>query len=157
MFLSPGAGESTSPYQALARCFDDGASSRGTASRGGAGMIGQHPSRLNFSPAQTIVDCKQEANQGVISQMGSLVWQLLPLCGEHIEEPSRSDEPVSLSAHRHRINEQLAVIQHLQRRKRRIAHAYVRLRRQHAHGKALRALRWRLNQAYKVETMEVEP
>jgi len=120
-------------------------------------MIGQHPSRLNFSPALSCVDCKQETNQGIISQMGFLVWRLLPLSDEHIKEPSGSDEPVSLSAHRHRINEQLTVIQHLQHRKHRIAHAYVWLRRQHAHGKALRTLRWRLNQAYKVETMEVKP
>ena len=119
-------------------------------------MIGQHPSRLNFSPAQTIVDCKQEANQGVISQMGSLVWQLLPLCDEHIEEPFGSNEPVPFSALRYRINEQLAVVQHLQHRKRCIAHAYVRLRRQHAHGKALRALRWRLNRASRLEAEVME-
>ena len=103
-------------------------------------MIGQRPRRLNFSPALSCVDCKRDTNQGLMYHMSSQVWQLLPLCNEQMEEPSDSDEPISLRALRCCIHEQLAVVQHLQRRKHRIAHAYVRLRRQHAHVKAQRAL-----------------
>jgi hypothetical protein len=107
-------------------------------------MIGARLGRLNFSPAQAIVGCRRGTNQGLMYHMSSLVWQLLPLCDEHIEEPFGSNEPVPFSALRYRINEQLAVVQHLQHRKRCIAHAYVRLRSQHAHVKAQRTLRWRL-------------
>src|SRR5258708_5302815 len=92
-------------------------------------MIGTRPRRLSFLP------------------MSSLAWRLLPLCDEydeHIEEPSGGEEPVSLSALRRRMNDQLAVIQQLQRRQRCIGRIYVRLRRQRAHAKAQRALRWKL-------------
>ncbi len=119
-------------------------------------MIGQRPRRLNFSPALSCVDCQRDTNQGLMYHMSSLVWQLLPLCDEHIEEPFGSNEPVPFSALRYRINEQLAVVQHLQHRKRCIAHAYVRLRRQHAHVKAQRALRWRLNRASRLEAEVME-
>jgi hypothetical protein len=121
-------------------------------------MIGQ-PGQLNFSPALSCVDCQRDTTQTLIYPMSSLVWQLLPLCDRHMEEPSGTSESNSLNALRCCINERLAAIQHLQRGKRRIAHAYVRLRRQHAHVKAQRALRWRLNQAYRLhaEAMEVEP
>ena len=72
-------------------------------------MIGQRPGRLNFSPALACVDCQWATNQGLMYHMGSLAWQLLPLCDEHIEEPSDSDEPISLRALRCCIHEQLAV------------------------------------------------
>ncbi len=101
-------------------------------------------SRLNFTPALVCVDCKRHTNQGLIYQTGSPVWQLLPLCDEQSEKPSGSDEPISLSALQYRVNEQLTVVRQLQHRRRRIARAYVRLRREHAHVKAQRALRWRL-------------
>ena len=79
--------------------------------------------------------------------MSSLAWRLFPLCDEydeHSEEPSGGEEPVSLSALRRRMNDQLAVIQQLQRRRRCIGRIYMRLRRQRAHAKAQRALRWKL-------------
>jgi hypothetical protein len=112
-------------------------------------MIGTRPERLNFSPALSCVDCKRDINQGLIYQMGSLVWQLLPLCDEHIEELSDSDEPISLSTLRYRINEQVAMIQHLQRGRRHLAYAYLHLRRQHTHHKAQHALRVALNRSYR--------
>ena len=122
-------------------------------------MIGTRPTRLNFSPALSCVDCQKLTSQGLIYQMSALVWQLLPLCDTHIEEPPGSAEPVSLGALRCQINEQLAVIQQLQRRKRHMARAYARLRKHHVPLKTLRALRWKLNQTEKLqaEAMEVLP
>jgi hypothetical protein len=119
-------------------------------------MIGKPAGRLNFSPALACVDCQRATNQGLMHHISSLVWQLLPLCDEHGEEPSASDEPVSLRALRCCIHEQLAVVQHLQRRKHRITHVYVRPRRQHAHVKAQRALCRRLNRASRLETEVME-
>lgn len=120
-------------------------------------MIGTRSGRLNFSPALSCVDCQRDTTQGLIYPMSPSVWQLLPLCDEHIDVLPGSDEPVSFHALRCQINEQLAEIQHLQRRKRHMARTYVRLRRQQAHHKAQRALRWRLNHAHKLqaEAMEV--
>jgi len=120
-------------------------------------MIGVKPTRISFSPALPCVDCRRDTNQGLIYPMSSQVWQLLPLCSEHIEGPSGSDEPGSLNVLHSQINEQLAEIQHLQRRKRRVMRAYARLRRQHAPIKVQRVLRWRLNRTYKLqaEVMEV--
>ena len=112
--------------------------------------------RLSFSPPLPCVDCQQLTNQGHLYLVRSLAWQLLPLCDEH-SGPSGSDEPVSLSALRCSLNQQLVKIQQLQRRKRCIGRAYARLRRCHAHHKAQRALRWRLNQVYQAEVMEVLP
>jgi hypothetical protein len=91
--------------------------------------------------------------------MSSLVWQLLPLCSDHIEEPPSSAESVPLSELRCRINEQLTVIEHFQRRKRHMARAYARLRRHHVPLKMLRALRGELNRTEKLqaEAMEVLP
>jgi hypothetical protein len=116
--------------------------------------MGMKSTPLSFSPALPCMACRALVTQGLIYQMSSQVWQLLPLCDTHMEGP---DEPVSLSTLRCRISEQLAEIQHLQRRKRRVMRAYVRLRREHAHVKAQRALRWRLNRTYKLqaEAMEV--
>ena len=73
------------------------------------------------------------------------------LCDEHIEGLPGSDEPVAISALQYRISEQLAVVRHLQHRRRRIARAYVRLRRRHAHTKAQRALRFRLRRLCQLE------
>ena len=122
-------------------------------------MISTKPARITFSPVLPCVDCQQPTNQGLIYQMGSQVWQLLPLCACHIEDPSGSNEPVSLGALRRRINEQLAVIEHFQRRKRHMARSYARLRRHHVPLKTLRALRWKLNLTEKLqaEAMEVLP
>lgn len=64
-----------------------------------------------------------------------------------IGKPSSSDEPVSLSALRSGINEQLAVIQQFQRKRRRLMRAYLSLRRHSAPSKARRALRIGLNRA----------
>lgn len=51
----------------------------------------------------------------------------------------------------------LGFLPQLQRRRRCIGRIYVRLRRQRAHAKAQRALRWKLRQAYRLqaEVMEV--
>lgn len=113
-------------------------------------MIGTKPDRLTFTPALPCMDCERETNQGLISPMRPQAWELLPLCDEHIEGPLGSD----LHAH---INEQLARVQHLQRQRRQLGGAFVRLRRHHA-SKAQRALRWRLNRASRlqVEAMEVQ-
>ena len=119
--------------------------------------MGMKSMPLSFSPALPCVVCKQPATAGRIYTVNPLVWQLVPLCNEHTEELPGSDEPVAISALQYRISEQLTVVRQLQRRRRRIARAYVRLRREHAHIKAQRALRWRLNQTYKLqaEAMEV--
>jgi hypothetical protein len=121
-------------------------------------MIGTKPTRLNFSPALPCVECRRDTCQGRLYPMRSLVWQLFPLCDEHIDEPPDGDEPGSLSSLRCRINEQLAEIQQLQRRKRHMARVYAGLRRHHVPLKTLRALRWKLNQAEKLqaEAMEVQ-
>ena len=120
-------------------------------------MIGAKPTRLRFSPALPCVDCKRDTSQGLIYQMSSLTWQLLPLCDDHIGGPPGSKERMSPRALRCRINEQLAEIQHLQRRKHHLARAYARLRKHHAPIKAQRALRWRLNRAYEAGAVEVLP
>ncbi len=107
-------------------------------------MIGAKPMRLCFTPALPCVDCRALTAQGLIYPMSSQVWQLLPFCDEHIEELPGSNGPVAISALQYRISEQLTVVRQLQRRRRRIARAYMRLRRQHAHTKLQRALRSRL-------------
>ncbi len=110
-------------------------------------MIGAKPTRLCFTPTLPCVDCRVLTAQGLIYPMSSQVWQLLPLCSKDIGEPGPAgkEEPfASVRQLRQLITDQIQVIEHLQRRRRRIAHAYVRLRREHAHAKAQRALRWRL-------------
>ena len=70
-----------------------------------------------------------------------------PVCSEDIGEPGPAveEEPfASVRQLRQLITDQIQVIEHLQRRRHRIARAYVRLRKQHAHVKAQRCLRWRL-------------
>jgi hypothetical protein len=114
-------------------------------------MIGHQPGQLHFSPALACVDCRKPTSQGLIYQMGSLVWQLLPLCSDHMEEPPASAESVPLSELRCRIHKQLTVIQQLQQRKRHMGRAYTRLRRQHAPTALRRALRRQLNQAYRLQ------
>ena len=57
-------------------------------------MIGTRPERLSFTPTLACVDCQRATNQGLIYQMGSLVWQLLPLCNDHIGESPASAESV---------------------------------------------------------------
>jgi hypothetical protein len=118
-------------------------------------MIGTRPERLNFTPALACMDCKRQTTQGLIYRMSALVWQLLPLCDEHIGAPT-SDEPMSLGALRCRINKQLTVIQQLQQRKRHMGRAYVRLRRAHTPMALRRALRRQLNQAYKLQAEGME-
>ncbi len=116
--------------------------------------IGQRPGRLSIAPVLSCIDCRRDTNQGRIYPVSLLVWQLLPLCDEHINEPSGSGEPITLSTLQRHIDEQLAMTRHLQCRKHRIARAYMQLRSQRAHMKAQRALRRKLNRAYKL--LEVE-
>ena len=122
-------------------------------------MIGMRPERLSFTPTLACVDCQKATNQGLIYQMGSLVWQLLPLCSDHIEEPPATAESAPLSELRCRINKHLTRIQQLQRQRRHLGRAYVSLRMQHAPLALRRALRRQLNQADKLqaESMEVLP
>src|SRR5260370_330612 len=95
----------------LPRLSRHSAYSRGASGRGGADM-GMKSMPLSFSPALPCLACRALVTQGLIYQMSSQVWQLLPLCDIHMEEP---DEPVPLSTLRCRISEQLAEIQHLHR------------------------------------------
>ncbi len=113
------------------------------------------PVRLSFSPALQCVECQYETTQGLIYPMSALAWQLIPFCHEH-EVPPDLAESVSLPTLRCRINQQLAEIQQLQRRKHHLARAYTWLRRQHAPGKMRRALRWQLNQADKLQAEGME-
>lgn len=123
-------------------------------------MIGTKPTRLSFSPALPCVDCEQPTQLGLIYQMSSQVWQLLPLCERDIKEPAGEEEAFSSIADLQQlVTHHLQVIHQIQRRRHHSARAYMRLRRQHAPIKVRRALRWQLNQAYKLqaEAMEVLP
>jgi hypothetical protein len=119
-------------------------------------MIGTRPERLSFAPTLACVDCQKATNQGLIYQMGSLVWQLLPLCVDHIEEPPASAAPVPLGELRCRIHKQLTVIQQLQQRKRHMGRAYVQLRQAHAPTALRRALRRQLKQADRLQAEGME-
>jgi len=66
------------------------------------------------------------------------------------------DAPAPFRALRYRTHAQLAVVQHLQRRKRSLARAYMQLRRLHAHIKAQRTLRLRLKRAHQAAAMMME-
>jgi hypothetical protein len=112
--------------------------------------------QLSFSPALPCVDCHEPTTRGLIYPMSSQVWQLLPLCDEHSKEPSGSDEPVAFCVLRYRIDRQLAAIQHIRRRRQRLARAYLRLRKQHAYHKAQRALRIGLKRASRWQTQARE-
>lgn len=107
---------------------------------------------LSFSPALPDVD----GRRGFISPMSALTWQRLPLCDECLDEPPGRLDLVALSTLRSSIDEQLAMVGQLQHRRRWMARAYVRLRRQHAHTKAQRALRWKLKRAYRREAEAME-
>ncbi len=105
-------------------------------------------SKLHFSPALPR-----------IYPTSFLDWQLLPICERDGKAPAGEEEafssivdPQQLVTHHHQ------VIHRLQRKKRHLARVYLRLRRQRAHTKAQRALRWRLNHTYRLqaEAMEVE-
>lgn len=116
------------------------------------------PNKLHFTPALPCADCKQPTQQGLIYPTSSLVWQLLPLCERDIDKPAGEEEPFSsIRDLQQLVAHHLQVIHQIQRKKRHQARAYLRLRRQHAPAKSLRALRWRLNRSYKlqVEAMEV--
>src|SRR5712691_286194 len=110
-------------------------------------MIGAKPIRLNFSPALPCVNCRELITRGLIYPMSPRVWHLLPLCNKDIEEPvpAGEEEPfASIGSLQQLVTNRLKAIEQLQRRRRRTARAYMRLRRQHTHVKAQRALRWRL-------------
>ena len=111
--------------------------------------------RINFSPALACVECKHQTAQGLIYPMSARAWQLVPLCHEHEIPPVLADS-VSPAALRCRLNEHLAEIQQLRRRKHHLACGYTWLRRRHAPGKMRRALRWQLNQADKLRVEEME-
>lgn len=91
--------------------------------------------------------------------MTHLSWRLLPLCSKGITGPGLASEEVPF-AHsgdlQQRITSKLAAIQHFQRRSRHLARAYLRLRRQHVHSKAGRALRIGLNRSYRRQAQMVE-
>ncbi len=105
------------------------------------------PTRLSFSPSLPCVDCRELTSRGLIYPISSQVWQLLSLCDKDIKEPEPASEVDAFAAIGHLqqlFTSRIQAIEQLQRRRRRIARAYVRLCRQHAHIKAQRALRWRL-------------
>ena len=116
------------------------------------------PNTLHFTPVLPCVDCRRPTQLGLIYAKSSLTWQLLPLCEGHIKEPAAEEGAFSTIADLQQlVAHHLQIIHQIQRKKRHQSRAYLRLRRQHAPAKALRALRWRLNRSYKlqVEAMEV--
>ncbi len=105
------------------------------------------PTRLSFLPALPCVDCLELASRGLICPISPQVWQLLPLCDKDIKEPELASEADAFAAIGHLqqlATSRIQAIGQLQRRRRRIARAYVRLHRRHAYIEAQRALRWRL-------------
>ena len=124
-------------------------------------MIGAKPTRISFSPALPCVDCAELPILRLISPMSSQMWQLVPVCNEPRREPTPEagkERFASASDLQQHITNDLRMIEQLRRRRLRIARAFLQLRRQRAHPKAQRALRWRLNHAYRLqaEAMEVE-
>ena len=116
--------------------------------------------RLSFTPALPCVDCCELTAQGCISLMSSQVWQLLPLCSKDSGEAEPVDEEntfASIDQPQQLVTSRIRTREQLQRRRRWIARAYVRLRRQRAHVKVQRSLRRELNRVCKlqVEAMEV--
>jgi hypothetical protein len=114
--------------------------------------------QLNFTPALPCVECQELTTQGLISPVSLLAWHLLPRCDKHLgePEPSESRMPVSGSVLGYRISEQLAVIRHLQHTRRRVARAYMQVRRYHTHTRAERALRRQLRRLCQAWAMEVQ-
>ena len=120
--------------------------------------MSKKPGRLSFSPALPCVDCPELAIQGVIYPMSPQVWQLLPLYRKDIEEPEPGSEEdtFATTGHLQRLmTNRIRVIEQLQHKRRQIARVYVRLRRQHAHVKAQRALRRQLRSICQREAEEV--
>ncbi len=104
---------------------------------------------LSFSPALPCVACRQLTTAGRIYTMNPLVWQLVPLCNEHTEEPEtvsevEEDQFDSISELQRRITNDLQTIRQLRRKRQRIARAFLGLRKQSGHTKAKRALRRKL-------------
>jgi hypothetical protein len=104
---------------------------------------------LSFSPAPPCVACKQLTTEGHIYTMNPLVWQLVPLCNEHSEEPEAVGEAweeqfVSIRDLQGRITNDLQTIQQLRRKQQHVARAFLRLHNQNGHTKAKRALRRKL-------------
>lgn len=107
------------------------------------------PRTVTFTPALPCVDCGSPTQQGLISPLHSLVWQIVPLCAQDLGNSAGEEAFLTDSADlRDRITRQLQVIESLQRRRQRLTRDYLRLRRQRAHDKAQRALRIGLNRSY---------
>ena len=114
-------------------------------------------SKLHFSQALPCINCEQPTQQGLISPMRSLAWQLVPLCEQDIGQLACEEVSCSNIADlQNQITRQLQVIHQLQRRRQHLARAYLRLRRQHAHHKARRALRIGLNRSYRQQVQAIE-
>ena len=109
---------------------------------------------VTFTPALPCADCGSPTQQGLISPISFLAWQLVPLCAQDLGT-SASEEAFSTTSAdlQQRITRQLQVIHQLQRRRQRLTRDYLRLRRQHthchAHCKAQRALRIGLKRSYR--------
>jgi len=117
------------------------------------------PTTVSFSPALLCMECKQPTTQGPIYPMSPLAWQLLPLCDKGIGKPGRADEEEPFASRgdlQQRITSRIETREHLQRQRRQVTRAYLRLRRQHAHIKAQRSFRWRLRCISQLEAMEVQ-
>ncbi len=112
--------------------------------------MGMKSTPLSFSPALPCVDCAEPTTLGLISPVSSQMWQLVPLCNEHSEqpEPASAEEAFAhIGSLQQLVTRRIQAIEQLQRRRQHLAHAYLRLRKQHAPHKAQRALRIGLNRA----------
>lgn len=117
------------------------------------------PEQLSFSPALPCVDCRELTTQGLIYPMSSQVWQLLPLCSKDMEESGptgEEEEFASIGQLQRLVASRIEAIERLRHRRCQLTHAYLRLRRQHAPGKALRCLRRNLNRAWRMATEAME-
>lgn len=97
--------------------------------------------RLRLSPARALT------TQELIYLMSCHAWELLPCCDKDSEEPEPTSEEDAFAPIDHLqqlVTNWIQAVEQLRRKRRLTVRAYVRLRRQHAHAKAQRALRWRL-------------
>ena len=97
--------------------------------------------RLRLSPARALT------TQELIYPISCHAWELLPCCDKGSEEPEPTSEEDAFAPidHLQRLMMNwIQAVEQLRRKRRRTARAYVRLRRQHALGKAQHALRRKL-------------
>jgi len=105
--------------------------------------------KLYFSPALPCAECKNPTTQGFLAVLDHAPgWQLLPLCSEH-HQPSLLKRPpfspLDATALRVQIEEDLARLARVQRRRIRLSRAFLRERQHYEPVPAQHALRgnWR--------------